>query len=359
MHFIAVCILFIAALGGALLYDHAEAPAEVALESAVHEETATTTGLQDEVTATPEGGAGLSATTTETASMIQPEDSEEATETSEQTTTEKPIVPAPVPQEPIPVPTEVNPPVVVSDEKPRVSEPLVVAEQPRVSSVPLPDLHAQGVLGYTNAARYKNGLPLYTANTTLDRIALRKLRDMFERQYFAHDAPDGKDVSDLANIEGYDYLLIGENLAVGGFRDNEHLVDAWLDSPGHRANILSSEFIEIGIAVGRGVYEGDDVWMAVQTFGLPHEACPAPETSLLLRIEEDDQSLEDLALLVAEQKQELQSTRQSSPLFRERYETYLSTAALYNELVEEQRDLVETYNTQVGNYNDCLEDLRP
>jgi uncharacterized protein YkwD len=92
---------------------------------------------------------------------------------------------------------------------------------------------------------------------------------MFENQYFAHESPTGEKVSDLAKKFGYDFLLIGENLAMGNFSSDEDLVLAWMESPGHRENILNEKYQEIGVAVKKGIFEGKEVWIAVQHFGLP------------------------------------------------------------------------------------------
>lgn len=359
MHAVVISIvLLFTALSGAFFYNHAEAPAEVSVpQDIVPEEKAASANTP---TSTVSTASSTDFVGVPTQDARVPEGAQE-----ESVVVERDRV---APQEPAKLtPTEENFPkpqaIAVPDKQdrkapPRVSEPLVVERIVSTQVVSLPDLHAQGVLGYTNAARFKNGLELYAANDTLARIAARKMQDMFDRQYFAHEAPDGRDVANLAQEEGYEYLLVGENLAVGGFHDNEHLVDEWLNSPGHRANILSGDFTEIGVAVGRGIYKGNEVWMSVQTFGLPRNACPAPDTSLLADIERSEVSLAALRQRIEEIEIELQDTRNSSPLFREQYEVYQTNIQLYNKFIEEQRDSVATYNQQVKSHNDCLADLR-
>ena len=60
---------------------------------------------------------------------------------------------------------------------------------------------------------------------------------------------------------------------------------AWMNSPGHRANILNPHFQEIGVAVGKGMYEGHETWIAVQSFGMPLSACPASDANLKIKID--------------------------------------------------------------------------
>lgn len=141
-----------------------------------------------------------------------------------------------------------------------------------------------GVLAETNRHRAENNLKSLAANTTLHRAAQNKLNDMFTKQYFDHVGPDGKGPADWVEGVGYRYIRVGENLALGNFADDADLVQAWMDSPGHRANILHTGFSEIGIAVGQGTFEGQRTWLAVQTFALPSSACPTADSTLAAKI---------------------------------------------------------------------------
>src|SRR5262249_8345343 len=110
-----------------------------------------------------------------------------------------------------------------------------------------------GVIKWTNIQRQENGaLPALTVNAKLNESAQLKLKDMFAKQYFEHVSPSGVGPDGLANEVGYAYASIGENLALGNFADDRALVQAWMDSPGHRANILGKSYREIGVAVGKG-----------------------------------------------------------------------------------------------------------
>ena len=131
-------------------------------------------------------------------------------------------------------------------------------------------LTKSGVIAQTNKARQENGaLPLLAENRLLDAVAEERLKDMFKNQYVSHYPPSGEDFKELAIRFGYKHDRLGENLASGVYRNDEKVVDGWLQSPGHRAAILSSEFSEIGVAVGKGFLKGQETWIGVQIFGRP------------------------------------------------------------------------------------------
>ena len=128
---------------------------------------------------------------------------------------------------------------------------------------------AAGVLGEvvdrTNAERTRRGLRPLTVDTRLAAAAQAHSADMVQRGFFAHESPDGRQVWDRAVAAGYAYRKVAENIAAGQ-RSAEEVVRGWMESPGHRANILDGDLAQIG--VGRveggsyGVY-----W--TQVFGTP------------------------------------------------------------------------------------------
>lgn len=128
------------------------------------------------------------------------------------------------------------------------------------------------LIDLTNASRAANGLANVTENNKLNTAALAKANDMFTNQYFAHTSPAGKTPWDFIKAAGFDYTYAGENLAIGYDSDQE-LHDAWMNSPTHRANIMSANFHEIGMAVVTGKYENATTTIVVQMFGT--EAAPA------------------------------------------------------------------------------------
>jgi uncharacterized protein YkwD len=128
-------------------------------------------------------------------------------------------------------------------------------------------LSESGVIDLTNVVRTSEGLATLNHNTLLTAIAEERAKDMIERQYFGHVSPSGDRVALVASRSGYQYKVIAENLAAGMFSNSQRVVDAWLQSPGHRKNILSSQVRDIGVSVLKGRINGTDGWVVVQVFG--------------------------------------------------------------------------------------------
>jgi uncharacterized protein YkwD len=106
---------------------------------------------------------------------------------------------------------------------------------------------ATALLAAMNRERIADGLRPLRFNEKLTEAAEDRVNDMFAKHYFSHVSPDGIDPFTWADVRGYRYTAIGENLAVG-YRTADDVVDGWMSSPGHRENILKKEFDEIGIA---------------------------------------------------------------------------------------------------------------
>lgn len=219
----------------------------------------------------------------------------------------------------------------------------------------LGELSVSGVHRFTNEARAANGaLPALALNETLNRDAELKLQDMFAQQYFDHISPIGVGPSALAKQVGYQYIVIGENLALGNFGTDAKLVDAWMNSPGHRANILNAQYQEIGIAVGRGTYKGSEVWMAVQSFGKPLSACPTIDSGIAVSVKENNTELERLNKELDQRKVVIDGLAPRDPNLNLYIQEYDAAIAVFNKLVEETDALIKTYNTQVDLFNACV-----
>lgn len=215
-------------------------------------------------------------------------------------------------------------------------------------------LTKEGVIEWTNAQRKNNGLAPLKENLKLDLSAKIKAQDMFANQYFAHESPSGTGVSDLAENAGYDFIMIGENLALGNFENDEVLVQAWMDSPGHRANILNENYQEIGVSVIKGIYEGRTTWMAVQHFGMPVSACPQPDETLKAQIEENKIRADALQTELNILKNEIESARpRHKPDYNEKIDEYNNLVSQYNTLIAETKNIVAEYNLQVNSFNNC------
>jgi uncharacterized protein YkwD len=120
----------------------------------------------------------------------------------------------------------------------------------------------------TNVERARESLRPLTRSIALDTAARRKAEDMVREGYFAHDSPAGHTPWYWFSDVGYRYAYAGENLAVH-FADSEEVVNAWMKSPGHRANIMNGQYTEIGIGTAKGTYKGTPTVFVVQMFGTP------------------------------------------------------------------------------------------
>lgn len=117
------------------------------------------------------------------------------------------------------------------------------------------------VFAQVNAERTAHGLPALTVSPALVKAAQAKANDMAVNGYFAHKSPIGKCLSTFLGLAGYRYSVAGENLAQN-WMETGPLVQAWMKSPTHRANILD-DFRETGI----GIAEGKQGTLIVQLFG--------------------------------------------------------------------------------------------
>jgi len=226
------------------------------------------------------------------------------------------------------------------------------------NGIPKTDLTLNGVLKWTNTMRKENGnLGLLTENDQLDSIAKIRLDDMFQKQYFEHISPTGIGVSDIAKDRGFEYIMIGENIALGNFDGDQALVEAWMNSPGHRANILNHRYTEIGIAVEKGKYENKETWMAIQVFSLPRSYCPDIDGTIKQKIESNNIKIASLENSANELRSSIEN---SKPLSQDEIVSYNNNVNEYNaivsdlnNLIKETKNYVATYNLQVNEFNKC------
>lgn len=216
-------------------------------------------------------------------------------------------------------------------------------------------LAAEKILAEMNEKRAAEGLEPIVAEGHLNDAASRKISDMIARNYFAHVSPVGKGVDGWVTDAGYRYILVGENLAMGDFKDEEDLVAAWMASPGHRANILNPKFREVGIAAKSGTIEGTHALVAVEIFGLPTSACPEPDETIKITIEALDRELKSQKTHIDELRERMENAKKEND--REAYsslvEEYNVAVQRYNKAVESAKALVEFYNTGVRAFNAC------
>lgn len=202
------------------------------------------------------------------------------------------------------------------------------------------------------------GLPPLKENALLDVAAEKKLKDMFAKQYFAHISPSGIGPGNLAEQAGYSYVVEGENLAEGDFLNAQNLLDAWMASPGHRANILNTRYTDIGVAVGEGMYQGQEVWMAVQEFGKPLSSCPTVDVNLHQAIIANQTKATELSQELNAIKQALIATATGTPdenvTYNQIANHYNDDVNIYNGVVIRLKAEIAVYNQQVDALNLCI-----
>lgn len=128
------------------------------------------------------------------------------------------------------------------------------------------DITPADLLNLTNKIRRENGLSVLSLDSELSQAASNKAADMFAKSYWAHVAPDGVTPWVFIKNSGYEYLYAGENLA-RGFSNTSDVVNAWMASPTHRDNMLSSNYSDIGFAIATGSLTGSDTVLVVEMFG--------------------------------------------------------------------------------------------
>jgi uncharacterized YkwD family protein/spore coat assembly protein SafA len=110
------------------------------------------------------------------------------------------------------------------------------------------------VVRLVNVARAQNGLAPLTTNWELSRVARYKSQDMVDKHYFSHTSPTYGTPFQMMKAFGLTYRTAGENIAYGQ-RTPQEVVTAWMNSSGHRANILNASYTQIGVGyVANGNY---------------------------------------------------------------------------------------------------------
>lgn len=131
----------------------------------------------------------------------------------------------------------------------------------------------QEVIQLTNQRRQSRGLPPLKIDAQLSTAAAQKAADMFAKNYWAHISPSGTQPWFFVTQSGYSYRYAGENLAKD-FSDASSIVQAWMDSPTHRDNLLSRNYQDIGVAVVDGNLNGHETTLVIQMFGTRLSASP-------------------------------------------------------------------------------------
>jgi uncharacterized protein YkwD len=140
----------------------------------------------------------------------------------------------------------------------------LTADLPGGNDGGIEDEYAKGVLDLVNVERAKENLDPLEWNSQLALAAYNHAADMASRHFFGHYTPEGVSPFDRISDAGYDYWTAGENVARGQTTPEE-VVEGWMNSPGHRANIMSTTFEDLGVGYKKSATSGTIYW--VQDFG--------------------------------------------------------------------------------------------
>ena len=215
------------------------------------------------------------------------------------------------------------------------------------------------ILTLTNNERVVASLNPLTSNAVLDTVAGERADDLFANQYFAHASPDGKSVTDLVRGAGYEYLLIGENLALGNFSGDQGIMSAWMASPEHKENILNPRYTELGVSVKTGLYQGQTDTIAVQVFGQPQAGnCPKPDLTSKAFVDSSTVSVKQMQTQALTMYNNLHTIKNSANLdqsyYSQKVQEYNYYAKKTNDAISALKILIDAYNVQVAKYNACL-----
>ncbi len=216
-------------------------------------------------------------------------------------------------------------------------------------------VNVSGIINKTNAERINSGKRILIENLLLNKTAYIKAKDMLDRQYFEHMSPDGKGVSNLVTDAGYEYITVGENLALGNFATSSDIVTAWMNSPRHRANILNNSYTEIGVGIVSGTYEGRTVWIAVQHFGRPLADCPATSVSLKNEIMTHEKDATLLQTQLDSQRSVISAPGANTlENYTQLVSEYNSLVKKYNALINKTKEQIAVYNKQIQIFSACI-----
>ena len=129
------------------------------------------------------------------------------------------------------------------------------------------DITINSLFEQTNQERIRVGEASLKLNDKLNQAAYLKATDMFAKQYWAHDAPDGTTPWKWFGDVEYNYNEAGENLAKD-FTSTEAVMTAWMNSPEHKANIIKNDYQDVGFAIVSGELDGRPTSLVVAMYGL-------------------------------------------------------------------------------------------
>ncbi|MFP3122633.1 CAP domain-containing protein [Ectobacillus funiculus] len=189
-------------------------------------------------------------TTTKPAQPTTVTPAQPTTVTPAQPTTVTPAQPTTKPAQP--TTTKPAQPTTTKPAQPTTTKPTQPAPAPSTGTL---SAYEQKVVTLTNQERAKQGLPALQVDSALSKVAKAKSQDMYNANYFSHTSPTYGSPFDMMKQFGISYRTAGENIAMGQ-KTPEEVVQAWMNSAGHRANILNTTYTHIGV----GYVAGKNIW---------------------------------------------------------------------------------------------------
>lgn len=135
---------------------------------------------------------------------------------------------------------------------PQISNPSLIYPGQKINIPSIDDVKAleQQVIDLVNQQRAQNGLPSLKSNWEVCRVARYKSQDMIDKHYFAHQSPTYGSPFNMMENFGIRFSAGGENIAYGQ-RTPQEVMNSWMNSPGHRSNILSPTYNQMGCGVAK------------------------------------------------------------------------------------------------------------
>jgi len=137
------------------------------------------------------------------------------------------------------------------------------------------DISVDNLYSLTNQERANAGVASLALNAQLTQAAQNKAQDMFNKDYWAHNSPDGLTPWYFISAAGYSYSAAGENLAKD-FSTSSGVITGWMNSPEHKANMLSTTYQDVGFAVMNGNLLGSPTTLVVAMYGAPRIVSTPP-----------------------------------------------------------------------------------
>jgi hypothetical protein len=148
------------------------------------------------------------------------------------------------------------------------------------------DISKISLINLTNKEREELGIQPLKENLKLNTAATLKAMDILEKDYFSHQSPQGISPWYWFKEAGYDYKFAGENLAIG-FLDSKEVIQAWKESLLHKKNLLDPNYQEIGIAVMKGDFKGNETTVVVQLLGTT-QPLPTEKPEVITKLPEKE-----------------------------------------------------------------------